>query len=100
MEQTQTQAEGLTHEHTASRSHGFAVSTLIGCVKLYQVTLGPIIGGQCRFTPSCSFYAIEALRVHGAWRGSWLTLRRLSRCHPFGGSGDDPVPHPPHESSS
>jgi putative membrane protein insertion efficiency factor len=61
-------------------------------VRGYQIVLGPLLGGQCRFTPSCSFYGIEALRVHGAWRGSALTLRRLIRCHPWGGQGDDPVP--------
>jgi len=48
----------------------------------------------CRFTPSCSSYAVEALTVHGRWRGLWLTLRRLSRCRPFGPSGWDPVPLP------
>lgn len=61
-------------------------------VRLYQVTLGPVMGGHCRFHPSCSNYAIEALRRHGALRGSWLTVRRLLRCHPFGGFGYDPVP--------
>ena len=49
----------------------------------------------CRFTPSCSAYAIEALDLHGTWRGGWLTFRRLSRCRPFGPSGFDPVPEPP-----
>lgn len=62
-------------------------------VHVYQRTLGHIIGGSCRFNPSCSNYALEALQRHGAWRGSWLTIRRISRCHPWGGrSGDDPVP--------
>jgi len=65
---------------------------LIALVRLYQVTLGPFIGGQCRFSPSCSKYSIEALARHGAIRGGWLTLRRLVRCQPWGGSGDDPVP--------
>ncbi|MCC6909986.1 MAG: membrane protein insertion efficiency factor YidD [Phycisphaerales bacterium] len=65
---------------------------LIAIVRLYQVTLGHLIGGQCRFCPSCSRYSIEALARHGALRGGWLTLRRLVRCHPWGGSGDDPVP--------
>jgi putative membrane protein insertion efficiency factor len=54
--------------------------------------LGPLLGGHCRFRPSCSFYAIDALRRHGALRGGWLVLRRLGRCHPWGGHGDDPVP--------
>lgn len=61
-------------------------------VRGYQVLLGPLLGGHCRFTPSCSFYALEALRRHGAWRGGRLTLRRLGRCHPWGGSGEDRVP--------
>ncbi|MGB8860891.1 MAG: membrane protein insertion efficiency factor YidD [Ilumatobacteraceae bacterium] len=50
----------------------------------------------CRFTPSCSSYAVEALQVHGSWRGLWLTVRRLSRCRPFGPSGWDPVPPAAH----
>lgn len=65
---------------------------LVALVRLYQVTLGPLMGGHCRFTPSCSHYALEALREHGAVRGSWLTVRRLARCHPLGGWGYDPVP--------
>ena len=56
------------------------------------VAVSPWLGPNCRFDPTCSEYAIEALETHGAWRGSLLTLRRLSRCHPWGGSGYDPVP--------
>jgi hypothetical protein len=73
---------------------GLAARALITGVKLYQVTLGPVLGGQCRFAPTCSHYAIEALRVHGAWRGAWMAARRVLRCHPFGKSGHDPVPRP------
>ncbi|MBL9120522.1 MAG: membrane protein insertion efficiency factor YidD [Phycisphaerae bacterium] len=66
---------------------------LIAFVRGYQWMLGPLLGGHCRFVPSCSHYAIEALRIHGAMRGTFLTLRRLSRCHPWGPPcGDDPVP--------
>jgi putative membrane protein insertion efficiency factor len=65
---------------------------LIVLVRLYQCTLGPFLGGHCRFQPTCSCYAIEALRTHGALRGGWLTMRRLMRCQPFGGAGYDPVP--------
>ncbi|MGE3618865.1 MAG: membrane protein insertion efficiency factor YidD [Acidimicrobiia bacterium] len=54
----------------------------------------------CRFDPSCSTYALEALEVHGALRGSWLTIRRLGRCHPWGGSGWDPVPAGPHPTAN
>ncbi|MFD1626663.1 membrane protein insertion efficiency factor YidD [Azospirillum griseum] len=61
-------------------------------VYLYRWTLSPFVGWHCRFQPTCSHYAIEALERHGAIRGSWLTLRRLGRCHPWGGSGYDPVP--------
>jgi len=61
-------------------------------IKLYQFTLSPTFGRHCRFHPTCSWYALEAYRVHGPTRGTWLTVRRLLRCHPFGGSGYDPVP--------
>ncbi|HWH70684.1 MAG TPA: membrane protein insertion efficiency factor YidD [Candidatus Sulfotelmatobacter sp.] len=71
---------------------------LIFGVRLYRWVLSPaksvVFGplGQCRFTPSCSAYALEALARHGAWRGTGLTLRRLGRCQPWGGCGHDPVP--------
>jgi putative membrane protein insertion efficiency factor len=61
-------------------------------IRAYQVVLGPFLGGACRFAPSCSAYAVEAIAIHGAWRGSLLALRRLSRCHPLGSAGLDPVP--------
>ncbi len=61
-------------------------------VRFYQVGLSPIFGGACRYYPSCSAYAIEALEKHGALRGSWLALRRISRCHPLRPGGFDPVP--------
>ena len=60
--------------------------------RAYKLTLSPLIGRQCRFLPTCSDYAAEALITHGPWRGGWLTTRRLCRCHPFGGHGYDPVP--------
>ncbi len=60
--------------------------------RAYKVTLSPWIGRQCRFLPTCSDYAAEALITHGPLRGGYLTARRLCRCHPFGGSGLDPVP--------
>ena len=62
------------------------------CMKAYQMTLSPLFSGCCRFEPSCSNYMIEALRVHGAAKGTVLGLWRLMRCHPFGKSGYDPVP--------
>lgn len=61
-------------------------------IRLYRAFLSPLLPPSCRFTPTCSQYAIEALRKHGPLRGLWLTLRRLLRCHPWGGSGYDPVP--------
>jgi len=65
---------------------------LIALVRAYQYALSPWWGGQCRFTPTCSHYAIEALERHGALGGSWLALRRILRCHPWGHGGYDPVP--------
>jgi len=65
---------------------------LIGLVRLYQLGISSWTPSWCRFTPSCSAYAIEAIDAHGAVRGSWLALRRIGRCHPWGGHGYDPVP--------
>jgi len=65
---------------------------LIWSVRVYQVTLSPFLGGHCRFEPSCSRYAIDALREHGAWRGGLLLAWRVLRCHPFSRGGYDPVP--------
>jgi hypothetical protein len=61
-------------------------------VRAYRLVLSPWLGHNCRYQPTCSAYALEALARHGAARGLWLTLRRLARCHPWGGSGHDPVP--------
>lgn len=61
-------------------------------VMFYRLSISPLLPPSCRFTPTCSEYAIEALRRHGPFKGSWLALRRISRCHPWGGSGYDPVP--------
>lgn len=69
-----------------------AARAFIALVRAYQVVLGPILGGHCRFSPSCSHYSIDAFTAHGAWRGLRLTLARLRRCHPWGGEGHDPVP--------
>jgi putative membrane protein insertion efficiency factor len=64
----------------------------IAFIRGYQILLAPVMGGACRFTPSCSAYAIEAIERHGARRGMWLAMRRIARCHPWGGAGFDPVP--------
>lgn len=61
-------------------------------IRAYQVAISPLLGPHCRFTPSCSEYAREAIQRHGAARGSWLAARRLGRCHPFCPGGHDPVP--------
>jgi uncharacterized protein len=61
-------------------------------IRLYQHTLGPTLPPACRFQPTCSHYAYDAIARHGLLRGGWLTARRLARCQPFGGSGYDPVP--------
>jgi putative membrane protein insertion efficiency factor len=63
-----------------------------GALRAYKLTVSPLIGPGCRFTPTCSEYAAQALIAHGPWRGSWLAARRVCRCHPWGGSGYDPPP--------
>ena len=65
---------------------------LAAAIRFYQLGVAPYLGTNCRFTPGCSSYALEAIGTHGAFRGTWLALRRLARCHPWGGSGYDPVP--------
>ncbi|MBR0304734.1 MAG: membrane protein insertion efficiency factor YidD [Bacteroidales bacterium] len=72
-------------------SKGLA-AIMIGLIRLYQMTLSPFIGRACRYTPTCSNYGIEAIRKHGPFKGGWLTLKRVASCHPWGGSGYDPVP--------
>jgi len=65
---------------------------LVGLVRLYRLVASPLLGGQCRFHPSCSVYAEEAIRVHGAVKGSGLAIWRVLRCSPLGSGGPDPVP--------
>jgi putative membrane protein insertion efficiency factor len=67
-------------------------ASLRGLIRLYQLTIPALTGPACRFAPSCSEYAREAILVHGALLGSWLALKRIARCNPWGGSGYDPVP--------
>jgi putative membrane protein insertion efficiency factor len=69
-----------------------AIAPLVGLVRFYQVCISPLKPASCRFTPTCSQYALEALRKYGPFKGSWLALRRILRCHPWGGRGYDPVP--------
>jgi putative membrane protein insertion efficiency factor len=76
------------------------MKTLLICiVRAYRLVLSPMLGQNCRFYPSCSSYAIEALQTHGALRGSWLAARRLGRCHPWNPGGVDPVPPRGHKDS-
>jgi putative membrane protein insertion efficiency factor len=65
---------------------------LVLFVRAYQMVLSPLMPPACRYYPSCSNYAIEALEKHGAWRGGWMAVRRILRCHPFHPGGFDPVP--------
>lgn len=68
-------------------------------VRFYRAFISPLTPPSCRYTPTCSAYALEALERHGALKGSWLSVRRILRCHPWGGSGYDPVPGPGGESA-
>lgn len=65
---------------------------LILPIRIYQVTLSPLLGQNCRHSPTCSRYAIEAIQVWGPFKGLWMGIKRISRCHPWGTSGYDPVP--------
>lgn len=65
---------------------------LISFIKLYQLLISPLFPPSCRFYPTCSQYAVEALRIHGFFRGSWLAIKRIGKCHPYCEGGFDPVP--------
>ena len=73
-----------------------AMATLLaqGLIWCWRLLLGPLLGPRCRFLPTCSEYGLTAVKAHGPWRGGWLALRRIARCHPWGASGYDPVPDP------
>jgi putative membrane protein insertion efficiency factor len=79
--------------NVTARPRSLAALPLWGAIRLYQRARAGR-PSPCRFDPTCSTYALDALEAHGAARGSWLTVRRVSRCHPWGGSGYDPVPEP------
>jgi hypothetical protein len=61
-------------------------------IRFYQIAISPYTPSSCRFTPTCSHYAVESLKIHGLFKGGWLAVKRISKCHPWGGSGYDPVP--------
>lgn len=69
-----------------------ALMIMLSLIRFYQNCISPFTPPSCRFTPTCSQYAIEALRKYGPWKGLWLTIKRILRCNPWGGSGYDPVP--------
>jgi hypothetical protein len=84
--------DGQSDGGVVRKQAGPLARLFIFIVRLYQRFLSPILPPMCRFYPSCSQYSIDALRKYGAIRGSWLTIRRLGRCHPFNPGGSDPVP--------
>ncbi|WP_018654244.1 membrane protein insertion efficiency factor YidD [Actinomadura flavalba] len=88
---TRHPGEALPEQHPVA-GVSLAARALILFVRGYRRFLSPLLGQQCRFYPSCSAYGLEALHVHGALRGTWLTARRIGRCHPFNPGGFDPVP--------
>ncbi len=70
---------------------------LVYLIRGYQLAISPLLGPRCRFYPSCSHYAKEAIETHGAIRGTWLSVKRISRCHPLNDGGFDPVPKHTHD---
>nr|WP_067911281.1 membrane protein insertion efficiency factor YidD [Actinomadura rubrobrunea] len=89
-----SQQGGAAPSHHAAGRVGLAARSLMLLVRAYRRFLSPLLGQQCRFYPTCSAYSLEALQTHGALRGTWLTVRRIGRCHPFHRGGYDPVPPP------
>lgn len=70
----------------------FSVRVVLAVIRGYQILIRPMLTGSCRYLPTCSQYAAEAVVTYGALRGGWMALKRVVRCHPFGGAGLDPVP--------
>jgi uncharacterized protein len=75
----------------------FMKTVLLVLIRIYQLTLSSFMGRGCRFLPTCSEYATLAIEKHGPWRGGWLAIKRIGRCHPWGGEGYDPVPEHLHQ---
>ncbi len=68
------------------------IAPFVLLVRIYQGGISPLIPSSCRFSPTCSHYTLEALKTHGLFKGGWLSIKRISKCHPWGGDGYDPVP--------
>jgi uncharacterized protein len=88
-----TEPSSVAEPHDRAPGPTVAAIVVLALIRAYKVLISPLFAGSCRFRPSCSAYMAEAVRTHGAFSGTWLGLRRLVRCHPFGGYGIDPVPH-------
>ena len=84
--------ESLVGDPAARGVSRWVALLLLALISAYRRWISPLLGPRCRFIPSCSAYGLEAISRHGPWRGGWLTLRRLLRCHPFTPCGCDPVP--------
>jgi putative membrane protein insertion efficiency factor len=94
-DEADTGAEGASSAEAPAQPGGWRALPrllLIGFVRAYQMLLSPLLPASCRYYPTCSAYAVEALQRHGALRGGWLAVRRIARCHPFRPGGFDPVP--------
>jgi hypothetical protein len=91
-----TQRDGSRDVNRAANravSRGVSSGVICAAIRAYQLAISPLLGARCRYYPSCSQYALDAVGQHGSLRGSWLAIRRLARCHPFHSGGYDPVPH-------
>lgn len=86
------QVAGRGRDRVGIAGVGVAGRAALGLIRLYQRLLSPVLGQKCRYLPTCSAYAAEAITRHGLWYGGWMAAARLARCHPFGASGFDPVP--------
>lgn len=82
----------VSHDRLVAARPSVAARLLMALISAYRRFISPLLGARCRFYPSCSAYGLEAVRVHGALRGSWLAVRRIGRCQPFNPGGVDPVP--------
>ncbi len=92
--------ERRTHERVHASAKPSPLGwVFLGFIKIYQLFISPLLGPNCRFQPTCSAYALEAIRLHGAIRGGAMAIRRILKCHPWGGFGYDPVPQSARDSA-